>query len=184
MIGEQQRRVDVEHRVRRELERIGMYRLPTNPIKIAHRLGLDVGYAELPDKTAVAMVSVKDGVGRISAVSMETPYRLRFAIAHELGHYLLHLMDGNTVQDGQIKDRAVDLFWEKEPPAGPISDDWMREIETNWFATELLMPMEFVREEWGRNPNIHHMARIFGVNEEAIGSRVAGLNLWIPAGKG
>ena len=48
MIGEQQRRAGVERRVREELELMGLYRLPVNPIQFANRLGIKVEYAEFP----------------------------------------------------------------------------------------------------------------------------------------
>ena len=181
MIGEQQRRVDVERLVRRELERMGLYRLPVNPIQFANRLGISVEYATFPDGSTIGMVVTKGGNGKIFAAISDTPYRLRFAIAHELGHYFLHLMEGNVIKDGAVGDRIIDLFWENEPLAGPFAKDLKREIEANRFATELLMPMEFVRKEWYRNPNLLSLARMFDVTEDAIGYRVAGLNFWVPA---
>lgn len=184
MIGEQQRRVDVENRVRGELERMGLYRLPVNPIQFANRLGMSVEYAKFPEIPTIGMVVTRGGRGRIFAAKSDSPYRLRFTIAHELGHYFLHLSEGNVIKDGEVRDRAIDMFWESEPLAGPISENLMREIEANWFATELLMPMEFVREEWNRNPSLPSLARMFDVTEDAIGYRVAGLNLWVPANGG
>ncbi len=184
MIGEQQRRVEVECRVRKELERVGLYRLPVNPIQVANRLGISVEYAKFPDGSTTGMIAAKGGGGRIFAAKLDLPYRLRFTIAHEIGHYFLHLMEGNVIKDGEVRDRLIDMFLEREPSAGLVSEELMREIEANWFATELLMPMEFVREEWARNPNIPSLARMFGVTEEAIGYRVADLNLWDPANGG
>lgn len=184
MIGEQQRRVDVEQRAREELERMGLYRLPVNPIQVANRLGISVKYAQFPDGVTTGMVAVKGGSGTIFAAKLDSPYQLRYTIAHELGHYFLHLMEGNVIKDGEARDRLINIFLKREPTVGPISEDLMREIQANWFATELLMPMEFIREEWNRNPNIPSLARMFDVTEDAIGHRVAGLNLWIPANGG
>lgn len=181
MIGEQQRRVDVESRVRKELERIGLYRLPVNPIQVAHRLGISVKYAKFPDGPTTGMVATNGGSSRILAAKLDSPYHLRFTIAHELGHYFLHLMEDNAIKDGEVRDRLINIFLEREPAAGPISEDLMREIEANWFAIELLMPMEFIREEWNRNPSLTSLARMFGVTEDAIGYRVADLDLWVPA---
>ena len=174
MIGEQQRRVDVERRVRRELERIGLYRLPVNPVRVANRLGISVKGVEFKNGSHSGMIAVKDGNAVIYvADSEETPYRMRVAIAHSLGHYFLHLMDSGRVKDGQILDRTIDMFLEREPAEGPVSEEMAREIEANWFAAELLMPTDFVQEEWDRNPSIPSIARIFGVTEEAIGRRIA-----------
>ena len=183
MIEEQRSRADVEHLVRKELARMGLYQLPVNPIQFANRLGMSVEYAEFPDSSIIGMVHTKNGSGRIFAAESDTPYRLRFTIAHELGHYFLHLMEGNVIKDGEARDRPIDMFWEKEPAEGIASEGLTREIQANQFAAELLMPTEFVREEWSRNPRLPYLARMFDVTEEAIGYRVADLVLWVP-GKG
>ena len=184
MIGEQRRRVDVEKRVREELERLGLYRLPVNPVIVANKLGMKVKGVVFKDSSHASIVSVKDGTGTIFVSDLaDEPYRMRVAVAHALGHYFLHLMEKGVVKDGQILDRPIDMFWEKEPDEGQASEDWMMEIEANRFADELLMPVSFVREEWASNPNIPRLARMFGVTDEAIGRRVANLNLWIPGKK-
>ena len=180
MIGEQQRRVEVECRVRKELERVGLYRLPVNPVRVANRLGIEVSAATFGKSPISGMVETKGGDAEIFVLESESPYRKKVTVAHELGHYFLHLMEDGAIKNGRIQDRPIDLFWSKEPVTS-VSDDWLREIEANWFATELMMPLEFVREEWNRNPSIQSLARIFVVTEEAIGYRVADLNLWIPA---
>ena len=184
MIREQRRRVDVEQRVREELERMGLYRLPVNPIQFANRLGISVEYAKFPEISTIGMVVTKGGTGRVFAAKSDSPYRLRFTIAHELGHYFLHLSEGNVIKDGEVRDRAIDMFWENEPLAGPVSEALMLEIEANWFAAELLMPMEFVREAWSKTPDLPYLSRMFDVTEDAIGYRVAGLNLWVPSNGG
>ena len=181
MIGKQQRRVDVERRVRKDLERIDFYRLPVNPIRVANRLGVRVEYAEFLNSPTVGMVTTMGGSGRILAIKIDSPYQLRFTIAHELGHYFLHLMEGGVIKEGEVRDQLINRFWGREPAEGPVSENLAREIEANWFAAELLMPMEFVREEWERTPNIPSLARMFGVTEEAIGYRIAGLNLRVQA---
>ena len=179
MIGEQQRRAEVETRVRQELERIDHYRLPVNPVRVANRLGLKVKGVGFKDTAHAGMIAVKAGSGSIFvAYSEDAPYRMRAAIAHSLGHYFLHLTEDGVVKDGQILDRPIDLFWEREPANGPVAEELMREIEANWFAMELLMPTDFIRQEWARNPSVPNIARIFEVPQEAIGPRVAALNLW------
>ena len=178
MIGEQQRRVDVESRVRQELERMGLYRLPINPVKVANWLGMKVKSVETKDSSFAGLVTVKNGSGSIYVSEGEPAYLIRFTIAHEIGHYLLHLNEGGTIKDGMMLDRPIDMFWDREP--AEVSEDWMKEIEANWFATELLMPAEFIREEWSKIRSVSRLAETFYVTEEAIGHRVADLALWIP----
>ena len=183
MIGEQQKRAEVENRVRQELERIDHYRLPINPVRVANRLGIEVYLSTFGQGPITGMVETNGGRAEIFVLDSESPYRKKVTVAHELAHYFLHLTQDGAIKNGRIQDRAIDLFWSKEPAAA-VSDDWQREIEANWFAAELMMPTKFVKEEWARNPSIPSLARIFVVTEEAIGYRVADLNLWVPATAG
>jgi Zn-dependent peptidase ImmA (M78 family) len=65
--------------------------------------------------------------------------RQRFTIAHELGHLLLH--DGIEVRVD--KEFRVNL----RSSASSKAED-VEEIEANAFAAELLMPREFLRQEF------------------------------------
>ena len=189
MIGEQQRRVDVESRVRKELERIGLYRIPVNPIQLANRLGISVKGVEFVDDSVISAVETRDGSAKIFVADAETPYRKRFAIAHELGHYFLHLMENRVIKDGEIVDPVHFMSWGKEQEARLASEFRRRrsrrglpglqreEIEANWFATELLMPEESVRDEWEWHPSARRLARVFNVTAEAIQYRLDDLGL-------
>ena len=187
MIGEQQRRVDVERRVRKELERIGLYRLPVNPVVVANRLGMKVIGAEFEDSSIISVITSEDRGRDILVADSETPYRKRFAVAHALGHYFLHFKDGHGTEDEEeeMVDRTHNMSWGRER-AGRITQGtrWRRtrgrripkrhrkETEANWFATELVMPEEFFLEEWSWKPSVWRMARVFNVPEEAIEYRL------------
>ena len=181
MIGQQRRRVDVEQRVREELERLDLYRLPVNPVTVANRLGIKVKGITSEDSSFAGMVAVKGGDGSIYVSEGEPAYLIRYTIAHEIGHYLLHLNDDGAARDGMFLDRPIDMFWSSEP--AEVSAAWMREIEANWFAKELLMPTEYVRQEWGKRLSVVSLAETFYVSDEAIGHRVADLCLWVPGEK-
>jgi Zn-dependent peptidase ImmA (M78 family) len=79
--------------------------------------------------------------------------------------------------DGQIVDKRVDMFREKQPTAAAWSEQRNREIEANWFAAALLMPEELVRERWAENPSVIVLARMFNVSQEAMGYRIDALDL-------
>ena len=191
MIGEQQRRVDVERRVRRELERIGLYRLPVNPVRVANRLGMKVRGAEFTDDSIISVIAPQDNGINILVADSETPYRKRFAVAHSLGHYFLHLNKGREMADRERVDRSSDLFLRGLKPVTKSpskyrtrralhrisSDSQNEEVEANWFATELLMPEEFLRDEWDWRESVWRLARVFNVTEEAIEYRLKDLGL-------
>ncbi len=169
-------RSEIECRAKEVLIQHGLYSLPINPVHLANVLGVAVNNAKFFDESLTALITKRGRATQIFVEQSAPPYRKRFSIAHELGHYFLHLHE-----DGGIVDKRADMFREREPADGLISEDQRREIEANWFAAELLMPAQFVREEWSKNPSTPYMARAFNVSEEAIGYRVDALDLWVPS---
>jgi hypothetical protein len=100
-------------------------------------------------------------------VSEHEPWeRRRFSIAHEVGHYLLHVGD---ISDG-VFCRAADLRPDPESP------ERLREREANRFAAELLMPEQLVAREVGRHgPDPVALAPLFAVSDLAMGFRLVNL---------
>jgi len=89
--------------------------------------------------------------------------RQRFTIAHELGHYFLH-----------IKERDTD-----EPIISFRSDNSPREREANSFAAALLVPEDLLREEYGKMviPVSDTLADIFRVSKATMRIRLEELEL-------
>ena len=169
-------RSDIEHRAKGVLSQHGLYSLPIDPVRLANRIGVTVNNAKFADDSWAALIAKRGHTTRIFVEQSDPPYRKRFSIAHELGHHFLHLLE-----DGEIVDKRTDMFRDREPVDGPMSEDRIKEIQANWFAAALLMPAEFVRAEWARNPRMLHMVEVFNVSEEAMGYRVDALNLWVPS---
>lgn len=69
--------------------------------------------------------------------AIETPGRIRFTMAHELGHYILHRQNGNTFECSE----ADLLQWE--------SLEKRQEAEADVFASYLLMPIDDFRRSLG-----------------------------------
>lgn len=85
-------------------------------------------------------------------VNENEPYlRERFTIAHELGHYFLHMKDSDVI-------------------ASFRSDQSPRETEANSFAAELLMPRDEVRKEHKKLliPTCGSLAEKFQVSKQAM----------------
>ena len=168
-------RSEIEHRAQQVLLQHGLYSLPIDPVHLANKLGVTVNNAKFADDSLAALIAKRGHTTRIFVEQSDPPYRKRFSIAHELGHHFLHL-----VEDGEIIDKRTDMFREKEPSGGPISEERLREIQANWFAAALLMPAELVRIEWDKHLSMSDMAKTFNVSEEAMGYRLDTLNLWDP----
>lgn len=97
-----------------------------------------------------------------------SPGRRRFTIAHELGHWYMHHMDGGT-EARYCRSDEVGIT---------VTSTRAREREANRFAGALLMPEPLVRAEAARlRCNIALLARCFGVSEPAMRVRLNQLDL-------
>lgn len=86
----------------------------------------------------------------------ELKARIRFSILHEFGHYKLrHDLDVNNIDTYKAY-----------------------ELETNYFAAQLLMPEQLIRELQRRGMKINEkkLIELFGVSEEAAKKRMVTLN--------
>jgi Zn-dependent peptidase ImmA (M78 family) len=98
------------------------------------------------------------------------PNRQRFTIAHELGHFLLHAGDVVHVDD-PVNHR--------DERSGQGTD--VQEVESNLFAAELLMPVQFLREDLQRfgtldlldEQKVESLARKYGVSNQAMAVRLS-----------
>lgn len=76
--------------------------------------------------------------------------RIKFSLLHELGHYcLLHDLDNKEIYD-------------------------ISEVETNFFAAQLLMPEQIINElrKRGKQINVVNLTQWFGVSREAAQKRI------------
>ncbi len=105
-----------------------------------------------PDGKCIILVNEKD---------IET--RARFTIAHELGHYYLHMDDS---ADGKV----ITSFRMDQSPI---------ETQANQFAAELLMPESLIKEEYAKMiiPVSDSLAKIFNVSKQAMRVRLDSLEL-------
>ena len=88
----------------------------------------------------------------------DAPTRQRFTIAHELGHLALHESEGSQVD-----------FRTQMHHVGSSE----KEIETNAFAADLLMPIDKFVEAYGKYKEyISAIASIFDVSVPAVQVRI------------
>ena len=94
--------------------------------------------------------------------------RHRFTIAHEIGHWVCHCLEGRAAKLEPSYCRATD-----------IANDVDRKIEreANIFASELLMPEAAVRAAWGDLQDAEAVAARMDVSPLAMGWRLFNLGL-------
>jgi Zn-dependent peptidase ImmA (M78 family) len=162
---------EIETRALDILHSHGITSAPVDPVTLANRQGIKVHNAKFSEDGLSGMVAKRGEDVTILVNQGDPPYRKRFTIAHELGHVFLHLRS-----DGEFIDSQVDLFRDTCPPT-ENSPDKIVEVQANQFAAALLMPRNFVREQFRRTTSVSDLARVFNVSEEAMGIRLARLGL-------
>lgn len=100
--------------------------------------------------------------------------RLRFTLAHELGHLALRHHERRF---GDLSD--VDRVLRDTGPGFWTTDDLL-ELEANRFAAELLMPAGMFSAAWHRAPYSRRLAEQFEVSLEAVQRRTQELGLRKP----
>lgn len=136
--------------------------------QIAEKLGLEIVSLTLPYDISGLIKRVSDNPARyqIQINNTDAPVRQRFTVAHEIGHFLLHI--GEIDSDG-ITDSI--LYRSK------LSDK--KEAEANRLAAAMLLPWDKVKawhqSRFGCDPvvaNIDEIAKAFKVSSLAVGFRL------------
>ncbi len=106
--------------------------------------------------------------------------RLRFTIAHEIGHWVLHrpLILADERQYSLLGSEKHQLVTLNRAINGLTSAP--EEIQANMFASELLIPRKQLGEEWGRRNSLRPVATKSGsdlklIAREAAIARMPGL---------
>lgn len=142
--------------------------------KVAKHLGVRVIEQALPDDTSGVLV-VDKGVPTVIVNASEGPYRQKFTIAHELGHFYMHKPTGIHVD----KKSA----WAYRNESSKLGTD-MIEVEANQFAAEILMPEEVIGGYQKKHKitdfddsMIEGLAKYLGVSFTAMTIRLTSLRL-------
>lgn len=101
-------------------------------------LGYDFG------KKISGILVIVDKEATIGFNNTQHWHRRRFTIAHEIGHLLM----GHTCNS---EDR-----------------DSTKEIESNQFAAELLIPLAYIKKDFKDFPNLDELSKRYAVSKEAL----------------
>ncbi len=131
-------------------------------------LGLRIEEDDLGDCSGMLVPSERlIVVDAAEAKRGETPTRrIRFTIAHELGHWICH---ARGMDDGPTYCHSQDLAQDA---------DRALEREANVFGAELLMPEPAVREAWAAFRDRGELAERFGVSVLAAQWRLYSFGLF------
>lgn len=158
--------------------------VPVRKIVEAH-LNLHLLYDEIPQDEGERILAYIDPVDRVICLNTlhldlfeEVIGPEAFTLAHEAGHWQLHIVKGGWRQSGLPLDgmEAGERFLCRANRSNP------REYQANRFAAALLMPRYLVLaatqgkqlDQW---PVLRQLAEAFGVSKEALKIRLESLGL-------
>ncbi|MBI3271442.1 MAG: ImmA/IrrE family metallo-endopeptidase [Planctomycetes bacterium] len=149
---------------------------PPVPIeRIARAVGPRVERGSAPkDISGFLYRDKKSGASVIGVNSDHPRNRQNFTIAHEIGHFLLHVVDDIHI------DRDFRVMLRNQESSQGTS---VEEVEANAFAAELLMPVNILKQDLAKidrvdleNENaIADLARLYRVSTQAMTFRLINL---------
>lgn len=108
-----------------------------NPFAYADLLSLSYKIEEMNDESQLGLLDVNKNLVLLNSDGSKIHERFRFTMAHELGHYVLHLP--------LFKEQGVISVGESENTISISESDSRRlEYQANKFASSLLMPRKLV----------------------------------------
>lgn len=169
-----------EKRAEELLERFGIDSYPVDVVAIAELLGIKVVANDM-DGAVSGFLRSKNGITVIGVNEKNHIKRQRFTIAHEIGHFALHLDESSSTFIDKSSTSAV--FNRDNESSKGIHDI---EIQANAFAAALIMPEKLVRDSLKkyliRYSSIEDiawkMAKDFNVSEQAMTLRLVKLSIF------
>lgn len=162
-----------EARVEQLLVDAGVNSAPVPVDQVANHLGIRIELADLGHDCSAVLV--RNGTRAIVGVNKEHhANRRRFSIAHEIGHFVLHR--GNTYVDKGYRVHFRDL------ESGSATK--REEMAANAFAAALLMPSEWIKRAFDKQPfdlsdgeGLGRLADKFKVSPQAMTYRLINLEI-------
>lgn len=160
----------IELKAEEILNKVNIKSIPIQVEEIASRFNIKISRA--PSKDFSGMLIRKDGHALIGVNDEEAPFRQRFTIAHELGHFFLHPRKDTFVDQVSYRDNKKDIL--RTPT----------ERQANMFAAALLMPNSLLEKDFrsiSKNgfteDELQLLADKYQVSEDAMRFRLMNLNL-------
>jgi Zn-dependent peptidase ImmA (M78 family) len=161
---------EVKKKINEIFERFNITHVPIPVEDIAKDLDIKISYAPSEEYSGI-LIRKEDGGTLMGINSLENPSRMRFTIAHELGHFLL-------------EKTSVSIDYRSNHPNETKTQ---QEKKADFFAANLLMPENFLREDFKtalqNRPNVfleedlNKLATRYEVSKEAMKYRLMNLKL-------
>ena len=167
----------IEDQAKQLLLSSGAYCLPVPIERVAHHLGLKIEASPMDSKMSGVLV-VENRRGAIAYNQSHAYTRQRFTIAHEIGHFILHVK--KSTQSRLFIDQYVAYRRHDQSSSANVND--VEEGQANAFSAALLMPADLVTDEISKNDyddedDQKALAKRFNVSAPAMSIRLAHLGL-------
>ncbi len=168
---------DIELKSKRILSNLDVNQISDlNLDYICHKHNINLVYQELKDGLS-GMILFKNNLPHIICNSLDSEKRQRFTIAHELGHFFMHMDKLKSNNSIFIETNKV-LYRDENSSKESIQ----QEIEANNFAAALIMPKDFILDEIKNlkrsylvDDDIENLAETFKVSIQAMSIRLSNL---------
>lgn len=132
------------------LQELDLMHLPIPVKKIIKSKGIKLSSFDLGEDVSGVLV-IENGKARIGYSPSEPKVRQRFTLAHELGHFALHV---RGTKNNIFVDSTKVMFRRK----GSTPKEYTQEKQANSFAAALLMPKVLIKQEINKlNKNLSYL---------------------------
>lgn len=163
----------IEALAEKVLKETNCYSVPVKVSVCAKAKNIELKAVDLEDSVS-GFFAIKNKVAHIGYNSKHPENRLRFTIAHELGHFVLHSKQVPVFIDKEdVKYRNIESS----------TGEFQKEREANAFAAALLMPNKLIKEEIqkytpsSKQSIIEYLSNKFKVSEKSMEYRLTNLGL-------
>lgn len=163
---------NIEKQTGELLERHGLKSYPLQVVELANRMNIDV-YQQFFDDNISGFIEQTGNSAIIHVNKLHSPNRKRFTIAHEIGHFVLHLLGNNNDNDAFDTEELV-----HERVLFRDNAENEREQQANLFAASLLMNKDLLNQAIEKNGiRIGLLSELFEVSTTAMRFRLMNLDL-------
>ncbi len=135
-----QRESEIETLAINTLQEVGETQFPIDVMQVANAVGIAIYDAHFQNSSITGAIQKSVDGGKIWVNQFDSPIRQRFAIAHEIGHWLLHMHAGDAWSEPRNLIDVEMLEW--QPHTNWNGSE--QEREANQFAAALLMPLPWL----------------------------------------
>ena len=137
---EPRRESEIESVALNVLDDVGETRFPVDVVRAAQALNISVYDAQFEDPSISGAIKKSSHGGKLWINRFDSAVRQRFTMAHEIGHWVLHMHPGDEWSEPQSLVDVELVEWRRDS----VWNGSDKEQEANRFAAAFLMPLPWL----------------------------------------